>query len=84
MDGMASPIEYDPDLDQYVGIALDGHEVYGDTRRECNRKLRGTNDVIVKHQERNPMEPDWEALAEEEPVTEYQDSLESAEGPTIQ
>jgi hypothetical protein len=56
MAGIASPIEYDTELDQYVGIALDGHEVYGLTRRDCYQKLRSVNDVIIEHREKNRCE----------------------------
>lgn len=56
MAGMASPIEYDADLGEYVGIALDGHEVYGLTWRDCNERLRGVNDVIIEHAEKNGCE----------------------------
>jgi hypothetical protein len=74
-------IFYDPDLEQYVGIALDEHEVYAETRPECYRKLRGVNDVIVEHQEHNPMEPNWLELAED---AEGEPKRLQAEGSAIQ
>jgi len=46
-------IFYDPDLEQYVGIALDEHEVYGVTHRACSKRLREVNDVIIEHAKKN-------------------------------
>ena len=50
------PIEFDDELGQYVGIALDGHEVYGLTRKACFDQLRGVNDVIIEHARKNGCE----------------------------
>lgn len=45
--------QFDPDLEQYVGITLDGHEVFGDSWSECWKKLRGANNVSLSHRQRN-------------------------------
>ena len=74
-------IFYDPQLEQYVGIALDEHEVYGVTRRACSKRLREVNDVIIEHQTHNPMEPDWLELADD---AEGEPERLQAEGPAIQ
>jgi len=51
----ATEPQFDPEIRQYVAVALNGLEVYGDTWSECADRLFGTNDVVVAHALRDPM-----------------------------
>jgi hypothetical protein len=64
-------IEYDERLDEYVGQALDGHEVFGQTRARCYDNLREANRVIADewqhNQERPSIDEDADRYMEHEP-----------------
>jgi hypothetical protein len=78
---LAEPI-WDPILGQYVAVALTRLEVYGDTWEECFGKLVGANECAIAHAahcpDDDPFAPDWEALAEWEPMTASAQDRDSA------
>jgi len=74
---------FDTDLDQYVAVTVTGLEVYGLTWTECFRRLVGANETILAHAAKcpadaDPFEPDYAALAAEEPTSQIRDAADAA------
>ena len=63
----ANIAEYDEDLGQWVGETMDGGEVYGTTRADCEMRLQDANRVYLDHCRHN------------EPPSQISDSRDSAE-----